>query len=199
MKLSSSVTEGFIAVIALSLLTFGHAFMPSASFAGNELVRQHTAEAFGPLAGATTLEPPTERRTGDDDLMDGNDEDQTEYPDMEYLIDSEAFRDFDDPFHILLMGSTFEKPKITVSYVAGSLEYVLNMPTDEGMELSKFAKEEGMACLGCWSRKECLTLGRQLQMRDIVCRVVPYADGGQRGWQAKDASGSSRSTPSSFD
>jgi hypothetical protein len=155
---------------------------------------------FGPLAlaagrGATTLEPPTKRRTSrDEDVADGNnvdDDDKTEYPDMEYLIDSETFRDFDDPFHILLMGSTFEKPKITVSYVAGSLEYVLSMPPDEGTELSKFAKDEGMACLGCWPRHECLTLGRQLQKRDIVCRVVPYAAGGQRGWQAKDASDAS--------
>jgi hypothetical protein len=97
---------------------------------------------FGPFAAAkpTTLEPPTRRKVADDDLIENDNKDKAEYPDMEYLIDSDAFRGFDDPFHILLMGSTFEKPKITVTYVAGSLEYVLNMPTDEGTELSKFAK-----------------------------------------------------------
>lgn len=188
-----------VAALALSWATSCDSFAPRSPSVSKNNLRQ-LSRFIEPLAGATTLEPPTERRTGDDDLLDGgSDEDQTEYPDMEYLIDSETFRDFDDPFHILLMGSTFEKPKITVPYVAGSLEYVLGMPNEESMELSKFAKEEGMACLGCWSRKECLTLGRQLQMRDIVCRVVPYADGGQRGWQAKNTSGSSRFTPSSFD
>eukprot|EP00980_Cylindrotheca_fusiformis_P016240 scaffold4828_cov65-Cylindrotheca_fusiformis.AAC.1 len=61
------------------------------------------------------------------------------------------------------------------------------MPADEADELSKFSFENGMSCLGTWPREECLTLGRQLQVRDIVCRIVPYCEGGQRGWQAKDA------------
>jgi hypothetical protein len=199
--------------LLLSWATSCIGFVPSTNSKEQRVLYRHGAgsvssvrrEFFGPLAagrGATTLEPPTKQRTSrDEDVMDGgNDEkDDTEYPDMEYLIDSETFRDFDDPFHILLMGSTFEKPKITVSYVAGSLEYVLSMPKDEGTELSTFAKDEGMACLGCWPRHECLTLGRQLQKRDIVCRVVPYAAGGQRGWQAKDASDSSSvSNPAYF-
>lgn len=98
-------------------------------------------------------------------------------------------REMDDPYHILLLGQTFEKPKITVPYVASSLNYVLNMPTDEATELSQFSHDHGMSCLGTWSREECLTLGRQLQVRDLVCRVVPYCEGGQRGWQAKDAEG----------
>merc|ERR1712194_491672 len=91
----------------------------------------------------------------------------------------------EDPFHILLMGSTFEKPKINVPYVAGALEYVLDMPFDEGEELSKFAYENGMSCLGTWPREECLKYGRLLQVRDVRCRVVPYCEVGQRGWQAK--------------
>merc|ERR1712194_897899 len=102
----------------------------------------------------------------------------------------------EDPFHILLMGSTFEKPKINVPYVAGALEYVLDMPFDEVEELSKFAKENGMSCLGTWPREECLTLGKQLQMRDIICRVEPFCEGGQRGWQAKDANNSESSKTS---
>ncbi len=141
---------------------------------------------------------------GFDDTNDDGD-----YGDLEYLIDANESREMEDPFHILLMGSTFEKPKITVSYVSGSLTYVLDMPGEEANELSKFAREQGMSCLGTfelnernilffisltntttgtWPREECLTLGRQLQRRDLVCRVVPFVEGGQRGWQAKDTS-----------
>jgi hypothetical protein len=148
--------------------------------------------------GATTIEPPTrektDRKTGQQDEGTINDDkNDDDYPDMEYLIDSSESREMDDPFHILLLGATFEKPKVTIPYVAGSLDYVLGMPHDEGVELSRFAKMEGFSCLGTWPREECLTKGRQLQMRDIVCRVVPFAEGGQRGWQAKDASSSSSS------
>ena len=110
---------------------------------------------------------------------------------LEWLEDAMESREMDDPFHILLLAQTFEKPKITVPYVAGSLHYVLEMPLDEATELSKFSFENGMSCLGTWSREECLSLGRQLQVRDIVCRIVPYCEGGQRGWQAKDVGDSS--------
>lgn len=164
-----------------------------------------------PLFGSTTAEPPTREKTdtdretqkkkrsyNDEDLADREDP-NAPYSDLEYLIDAAESREMEDPFHILLMGTTFEKPRITVSYVTNALEYVLSMPTTEGEELSEFAKEEGMSCLGTWPREECLTLGKQLQLRDIVCRVVPFCEGGQRGWQAKDASGaSSNSNADSF-
>lgn len=143
------------------------------------------------------MEPPTrektDRKTDWDEGYADDQEDKVDYPDLEYLIDSAESREMEDPFHILLMQSTFEKPKITISYVAGSLEYVLAMPYDEAVEQSRFAKQEGFSCLGTWPREECLALGRKLQMRDIVCRVVPYVEGGQRGWQAKDASDSAAS------
>jgi len=146
-------------------------------------------------AGAATVEAPTkertDRKTGRDYGADDNGDDDFEYPDLEYLQDTSSSREMDDPFHILLLGSTFEKPKITVTYVSGSLEYVLNMPFGEAKELSKFAQDEGMSCLGTWPREQCLDLGKQLQVRDIVCRVVPYCEGGQRGWQAKDANDNS--------
>ena len=106
---------------------------------------------------------------------------------LEWLEDSMESREMDDPFHILLMGETFDKPKITVPYVATSLTYVLDMPDGDANELSQSSHDNGMSCLGTWPREECLTLGRQLQVRDIVCRVVPYCEGGQRGWQAKDS------------
>ena len=159
------------------------------------------------LYGATTIDAPTKEKTGtdrdtqkrnydDDDFA--NMEDKNVYDDLEYLIDPYESREMEDPFHILLMGSTFEKPKITVPYVAGSLEYVLNMPFGEGEELSQFAKDQGMSCLGTWPREECLTFGKQLQMRDIVCRVVPFCEGGQRGWQAKDTTGSSSNNADNY-
>lgn len=144
-----------------------------------------------------TVEAPsreqTKRRTGQDEEDPLHDYDWRRDGPLEYLEDMEVSRQDDDPFHILLLGATFDKPKITVTYVSGSLEYVLDMPALEATELSVFAEEHGMSCLGTWPREQCLDLGKQLQVRDIVCRVVPYAEGGQRGWQAKDASGSSAS------
>jgi hypothetical protein len=156
------------------------------------------------LYGATTVEPPvrekTDRKTtpakrgndkqDDDDEQENNDKNSNKYGDLEYLIDEDVSREMEDPFHILLLGQTFDKPKITVPYCAGSLEYVLNMPGAEATELSQAAEESGISCLGTWPREQCLTLGKQLQVRDLVCRVVPYVQGGQRGWQAKDASDS---------
>lgn len=137
------------------------------------------------------MEPPTRERqdttTTTESIEEWTDNDIQRNGPLEYLEDLDVSREMEDPFHILLMGSTFEKPKITVSYVSGSLEYVLDMPRMEATELSRFAQNEGMSCLGTWTREECLSYGRQLQVRDIVCRVVPFCDGGQRGWQAKDA------------
>ena len=134
----------------------------------------------------------TRRRQGDNGDLIGDkeenfeDELRTKGP-LEWLEDANESREMDDPYHILLLGQTFEKPKITVPYVSNTLQYVLEMPEDEATELSEFSYEHGMSCLGTWSREECLSLGRQLQVRDIVCRVVPFCEGGQRGWQARDA------------
>mmetsp|Transcript_23949 Transcript_23949/g.42650 ORF Transcript_23949/g.42650 Transcript_23949/m.42650 type:complete len:176 (+) Transcript_23949:68-595(+) len=108
---------------------------------------------------------------------------------LEYLEDWSAARGDDDDFHILLLGATFEKPRITVSYVVGQLCYTLQMPETDAMEHATFAQEQGLSCLGTWSRKECLDLGSKLQVRDIVCRVVPGAEGGGRPWQARNAGG----------
>ena len=111
---------------------------------------------------------------------------------LEYLEDEMESREPDDPFHILLLSTTFDerkgKRKVSKSYVSGSISYVLDMPEEEAAELTEAAHENGMSCLGTWEREECLRLGRQLQIRDIVCRVVPFVQGGQRGWQARDAS-----------
>jgi len=107
---------------------------------------------------------------------------------MEYLEDENATRNPNDPFHILLLDTTFSKnEKITVPYVVGCLEYVLGMPKEEGTELTIMAEENGLSCLGTWEREECLTLGKELQIKDLCVRVVPYCVGGGRGWQMRNA------------
>mmetsp|Transcript_4374 Transcript_4374/g.9459 ORF Transcript_4374/g.9459 Transcript_4374/m.9459 type:complete len:210 (-) Transcript_4374:385-1014(-) len=155
--------------------------------------------------GATVIDAPTKEdldrkvgrrssgRPGNDDLL-GDAEENIEdalrkQGPLEYLEDNpEESRDMKDPFHILILDQTFEKPKITVPYVASNLEYVLGMPLDDATDHSQWCYENGLSCVGVWPREECLALGRQLQLRDIVCRVVPFADGGHRAWQAdKDA------------
>jgi len=133
-----------ILLLASLLLT---ALSSSSAFSATSMKFRRTA-----VWGTTTMEPPTETETRTrityDDRDDGYDENDDKYDDLEYLQDLSESREMEDPFHILLMGSTFEKPKITVSYVSGSLEYVLDMPGDEALELSKFARSEGMSCLG---------------------------------------------------
>jgi hypothetical protein len=194
-----------IFVAMLGLASLGHAFTSSTD--NTNRIYAMTADSSRPYrysSMSTVIDAPTKddvarktrRRTaGGNDNGDFLGDQEENFEDavrksgpLEWLEDMEAARDMDDPFHILLLGQTFEKPKITVPYVASSLEYVLDMPVDEAMELSQFSYDHGMSCLGVWSREECLRLGKQLQVRDIVCRVVPYVVGGQRAWQAKDAS-----------
>lgn len=152
--------------------------------------------------GASTVEAPTkqDRKTGrrsdnndkENRRSNDNDDDIDYYKDLEYYIDPSVSREMNEPFHILLLGSvTFARPKITVEYVSRTLEYVLGLPYGDAIELSAFARDHGApACLGTWTREQCLLYGTQLQQRDVACRVVPYCPGGQRGWQAKDASSS---------
>jgi len=146
------------------------------------------------MYATTTVAPPDEktmddilrsRRYGEDpDEFYGNNDGEF----LEYLIDDRSVsRKDEDPFHILLLGSTFDEKKMTVNYVANSLSYVLDMPESEGKSLAESAETNGMACLGTWARKECLELGTQLRNRDLVCRVVPFCEGGSRSWQARDA------------
>jgi hypothetical protein len=132
-----------------------------------------------------------QRRRRRSERRDSNDDDIDVTNDLEYYIDPSASREMNEPFHILLMGSaTYVHPKVTVSYVSATLEYVLGMPHTDAYELSLFARDHEMSCLGTWTREQCLAYSKQLQSRDVICRVVPYCLGGQRGWQAKDASSS---------
>ena len=107
---------------------------------------------------------------------------------IEWLIDdAQVSRDDNDPFHILLLDETFNKNnKITIEYVASTCTYVLSMPYDEAAELASHAKDEGFSCLGTWAYQECIRLGKQLRNGDVVCRVVPYCEGGDRAWQARN-------------
>jgi len=152
-------------------------------------------------SSTTTAPPRTDRRTGSRTTDKGkNDWISPSSPSkisdkLEYLSDDKSIsRLDDDPFHIVLLGETFsdERPRITVTYVASSMEYVLGMPFDTSLEHADFAKDNGISCLGTWSREECLNLGSQLLVRDIVCRVVPFCEGSgsSSGWQAKDVTNS---------
>eukprot|EP00541_Cyclophora_tenuis_P009140 CAMPEP_0116571090 /NCGR_PEP_ID=MMETSP0397-20121206/17349_1 /TAXON_ID=216820 /ORGANISM="Cyclophora tenuis, Strain ECT3854" /LENGTH=223 /DNA_ID=CAMNT_0004099113 /DNA_START=12 /DNA_END=683 /DNA_ORIENTATION=+ len=126
----------------------------------------------------------------DEDLggsaYDDDTDDIRKHGPLEWLEDNmKENRENDTPFHLILLGETFDRPKITVPYVVGSLTYVLDMPQNDATDAASFSKEEGMSCLGTWEREQCLKLGRQLRLRDVLVRVVPYAAGGQRGWQAR--------------
>lgn len=202
---ASSTWRLLLSLLAVAaLLNMSSAFSSSRQKMAFRQTVRTTADSSRPYAyaspasmGSTVIEPGTkedvQRRSKDDFLGDKEEnfeEELRKNGPLEYLEDENESREMDDPFHILLLGSTFEKPKITVPYVASALEYVLDMPIDEATEQSQFSYEQGMSCLGTWSREECLNLGRQLQVRDIVCRVVPFAEGGQRGWQARDADSS---------
>ena len=61
------------------------------------------------------------------------------------------------------------------------------MPYDEAAEYAANAKSQGFCCLGTWSRAECLRLGRDLQLRDLIVRIVPFCEGATKPWQARDA------------
>uniref|UniRef100_A0A7S1YDG0 Adaptor protein ClpS core domain-containing protein n=1 Tax=Grammatophora oceanica TaxID=210454 RepID=A0A7S1YDG0_9STRA len=146
------------------------------------------------LSMSTVAAPPgteTEtrrRRRRSEETRRETDQDQEDDDPIEYLQDDMTVSRLpEDPFHILLLSATFEKPKVTVSYVASCLQYVLDMPYDDAKDAAVFCKEElGMACLGTWTHELCLKFGRQLQQRDLNVRVVPYTEGGTRSWQSKD-------------
>lgn len=148
-----------------------------------------------PLMSTTTAPPreKTKEKTTrkNKKRRSGNDDDSIrKYNDspLEYLEDEFATRDPEDPYHILLLDDTFERNKrITTQYVSNSVSYVCDMPEEDAFELTSMAATNGMSCLGTWKREVCLSLGKKLQNMDIVCRVVPYCDGGSRSWQAKNS------------
>jgi len=144
---------------------------------------------------STTVAPPktdidTDKKTGDDAGEESYDDaDIRKNGPLEYLEDDlEQSRDMKDPFHILLLAETFLNPKVTIPYVSSTLQFVLDMPYEDSVDATLFAKDQGLSCVGTWTREECLEKGKALQVRDLCVRVVPFVPGGQRGWQAnKDA------------
>jgi hypothetical protein len=153
--------------------------------------------AILPRGGSTTVAPPNETTTRKTTRRPTKDSSANPPPTkfdvrkegpLEYLQDDDYLesRNPEDPFHILLLEETFEKPKITVNYVSSSLSFVLDMPHQDALDAALFAKDQGMSCLGTWTRENCLRYGRELQLRDLCVRVVPYSPGSSRGWQAKD-------------
>lgn len=142
---------------------------------------------------ATDTEKGTRRKEGDDKKESYSDADIRKNGPLEYLEDDlDQSRDMEDPFHILLLAETYLNRKITINYVSGSLQFVLDMPYEDSVDAALFAKEQGMSCVGTWTREECLQLGKALQQRDLCVRIVPFVPGGQRAWQAnKDGAASS--------
>eukprot|EP00555_Chaetoceros_dichaeta_P002639 CAMPEP_0198249754 /NCGR_PEP_ID=MMETSP1447-20131203/1165_1 /TAXON_ID=420782 /ORGANISM="Chaetoceros dichaeta, Strain CCMP1751" /LENGTH=191 /DNA_ID=CAMNT_0043934449 /DNA_START=118 /DNA_END=693 /DNA_ORIENTATION=+ len=172
---------------AINAFTISSSSTPSPTL---NISQMSTVEAPPREKTDRNIRDPTDDGTSYDD-EDANTNDVVRYNDapMEYLEDEFATRNPDDPFHILLLDSTFSQSgRVTESYVSGCLTYVLGTPDEDALELTKMAAFNGMSCLGTWEREECLSLGRKLQVRDLVIRVVPFCEGGGRSWQAKDAS-----------
>ena len=173
-------------LLLLAMLAASLAFMPS-----NNNIHFATRLSSTSLFGSTTVSPPdteTEKREKKDDSIIPPDQGDVRGP-LEWLIDDPLVsREDEDPFHILLLDETFVKnERMTIEYAASSCVYVLRMPYDEAAELVSHAKTEGFSCLGTWNHDECLKLGAQLQQRDLICRVVPFCQGGDRAWQARNA------------
>jgi len=80
-------------------------------------------------------------------------------------------------WHILLLGVTFDNPRMTPLYVAGCLSYVLSMSDAEAFEHATFAKENDFSILGKWPRKAALEFASKLKGQDLFVRVVPSLDG----------------------
>lgn len=166
------------------------AFVPSPSYRCR-MATSSTRDGIVPLFMSTVVKPPeteTEKREKRDDTIIPPGEGEIRGP-VEWLIDDPLVsRESDEPFHILLLDETFVRnERMTIEYAASSCTYVLGMPYDEAAELAAHAEEHGFSCLGTWSHDECVRLGGQLQNRDLVCRVVPFCEGGDRAWQARDA------------
>jgi hypothetical protein len=91
---------------------------------------------YSTMVGSTVIDSPTKEKAdkktrrgagGNDgsqqrELQENFEDALRKQGPLEWLEELELSRDLEDPFHILLLGQTFEKPKITVPYVASSLE-----------------------------------------------------------------------------
>ena len=136
----------FFLALVLSLSTLSNAFTSnraensrisssSTTMAADSTRPYQFSSMMQKTMGSTVIDAPTKedvdrktrRRRGDKDDFLGDQEENFDEAlrkqgPLEWLEDMEVSRDMEDPFHILLLGQTFEKPKITVPYVASSLE-----------------------------------------------------------------------------
>eukprot|EP00630_Chrysocystis_fragilis_P000440 CAMPEP_0197387244 /NCGR_PEP_ID=MMETSP1165-20131217/411_1 /TAXON_ID=284809 /ORGANISM="Chrysocystis fragilis, Strain CCMP3189" /LENGTH=163 /DNA_ID=CAMNT_0042912557 /DNA_START=67 /DNA_END=558 /DNA_ORIENTATION=+ len=112
---------------------------------------------------------------------------------FEYYLDADARRN-PDGFHLLLLGNTFTKPRMTVPYAAGALVMCIGMDEPTALEHSSFAADNGMSCLGNWERSECLELAKQCAQRDLSVRVVPGVRG-KHAWQKDPANTTPQGLP----
>ena len=95
---------------------------------------------------------------------------------LEYLYDVKDDRDIDDPFHIILLGSTFAKnPDMSTYYINESFSRILGLSHEKAFETTSFARRQGFSCLGTWTRDQCLSIGKELQAQGFECRVVPVS------------------------
>lgn len=190
LAMATSSSLPFSSIVANSPSFASTAFSTSEMF---QRRRRGGCSLKNPLYMSTVL-PRTDDKTTKKQRSGGGNEfqipsNENEIRSVEWLIDDKLIsRDEDDPFHILLLDATFAtNERVTIDYVASSCAYVLRMPYDEAAELAAHAESEGFSCLGTWGHEECIRLGKELTNRDIVCRVVPYCEGGDRGWQARNA------------
>ena len=72
---------------------------------------------------------------------------------------------------------TFSKPHMSLDHAAASCADVLGMSPAMACDLSLYAKHQGFAKLGTWTREECLSMGEELASRDLDCRVIPFNGG----------------------
>jgi hypothetical protein len=85
------------------------------------------------------------RRKGDKEDKDYDESYIRRNGPLEYLEDDlEQSREDNDPFHILLLAETYLNLKITVNYVSGALQFVLDMPYEDSVDAAIFAKENGI-------------------------------------------------------
>mmetsp|Transcript_18989 Transcript_18989/g.30853 ORF Transcript_18989/g.30853 Transcript_18989/m.30853 type:complete len:211 (-) Transcript_18989:156-788(-) len=121
----------------------------------------------GRKGGAITIPRPREETT---------EKPKTDHDDLEWFQDEELRKDCVS-WAILLLGSTFEKPRMTPEFAANSIMFVLNMAKEKAFELASLAEVDGMSVLGEWPREKALELGAQLKRMELNVRIVPGIKG----------------------
>jgi len=93
---------------------------------------------------------------------------------LEYLYDVKSERDIDDPFHVILLGSTFRKNhEMSNQYIVANFGRILGYSQEQSLDATTFARHQGFSNLGTWTRDECLNIGNQLRFQGFECRIVP--------------------------